>query len=53
MNNGFSYMKNTGALLKAFKMIREQIPLSEMFLVGNSYGRGGSAEPMGTEKGIV
>jgi glycosyltransferase involved in cell wall biosynthesis len=42
--SGWSYLKNLGALLEAFKIVRQQLPDAQLKLVGAIQGEGGWLE---------
>lgn len=44
INNGFNNLKNVTKLIKAFSIINERYPGSELLLLGREYEKGGLAE---------
>jgi L-malate glycosyltransferase len=53
VNNGYSGFKNVGALLRAFALVRDQIPGSRLRLVGIGYEPAGPAQRWAVEHDLI
>lgn len=53
VNNGYSGFKNVGALLRAFALVRAQIPESRLRLVGVGHEPGGAAQRWATDHDLL
>jgi glycosyltransferase involved in cell wall biosynthesis len=49
-NNGFNRLKNTAKLIKAFDLVRREIPGAQLHLAGSDHGIDGPAEKWATER---
>jgi L-malate glycosyltransferase len=53
VNNGFSRRKNVHALIRAFGLVRAQMPDATLHLVGSGFERGGPAYAFAAQHGLT
>ncbi|MGA3286509.1 MAG: glycosyltransferase family 4 protein [Bacteroidota bacterium] len=53
MSGGFGRLKNVKVLLRAFKIIRKELPTAKLLLYGDDFGPHGSCESWAMRKGLV